>query len=120
MEQSVYHPQGDKQVPLNLRATVDGDARWNHRHSLDESAGLSITKLDPSDYLKGYQSSIPKKLGIYIFNSWVCIFLSLSLEKILVQTNPEKILVQTILPKPMVKNCLPKFYQMARQEQFQI
>lgn len=58
-----------KQAPL--RATVDGDARRNRRHSSDESAGGgSVTELDRSRYLQQYQRTTPMQPGmLYIYMS---------------------------------------------------
>lgn len=54
-----------QKMSSNMRATVDGDARRSRRHSSDESAAAqkSITDLDPSEYLQGYQTSAPMKPG---------------------------------------------------------
>lgn len=47
-----------------MRATVDGDARRNRRHSSDESVGGgSVTELDHSEYLRRYQQSTPMQPG---------------------------------------------------------
>ena len=47
-----------------LRATVDGDAKRNRRHSSDESAGGgSVTEIDPSRYLGSYKHSTPMQPG---------------------------------------------------------
>ena len=45
-----------------LRATVDGDAKRNRRHSSDESGG-SVTELDTSRYLRSYQQASPMQPG---------------------------------------------------------
>lgn len=54
------------EVPFNLRATVDGDARRSRRHSTDESAVAtqSVQDMDHSEYLQGYQSSTPMQPGM--------------------------------------------------------
>lgn len=65
-EHSQPHPPGERgEVPFNLRATVDGDARRGRRYSSDESAvgDQSVTEMDQTEYLKGYQSSTPMQPG---------------------------------------------------------
>ena len=46
-------------------ATVDGDARRSRRYSSDESTvgGGSVTELDRTEYLTGYQQSTPMQPG---------------------------------------------------------
>jgi len=58
---------GREKLPSNMRATVDGNARRSRRYSSDESAAndQSLTELDQSDYLKGYQTSAAMKPGRY-------------------------------------------------------
>ena len=76
-ERTLPRPSGERpEVPFNLRATVDGDARRGRRQSSDESAigTLSDKDMDHSEYLKGYQSSTPMQPGrlITIFtSSWL-------------------------------------------------
>lgn len=65
-EHTLPRPPGERpEVPFNLRATVDGDARRGRRQSSDESAvgGQSVIDMDHSEYLKGYQSSTPLQPG---------------------------------------------------------
>ena len=62
-----------KRGEQRLRATVDGDAKRNRRHSSDESAGGgSVTELDTSKYLRSYQQSTPMQPGIYTHCTHVC------------------------------------------------
>ena len=63
-EHTLPRPPAEKpDVPFNLRATVDGDARRGRRHSSDEVITTG-TEMDHSEYLQGYQSSTPMQPGI--------------------------------------------------------
>ena len=51
------------EVPFNLTATLDGDAKFGWRQSSDDGT-LSYMDMDHSEYLnKGYQSSTPMLPG---------------------------------------------------------